>query len=71
MIAALTVSLLASSHSHPRPIFAFNLNGKVISPTEVSWRPGTKVIPVPGGVGLEFDGVSSGLMVRDHITFAI
>ena len=48
----------------PKPVLAFQLDGTVVSPTPVTWRPGSKVIPVPRGVGIEFKG-SSGWMVPD------
>ena len=71
MVGILVVTCIASSKVAPRPIFAFNLDGSITSPSKVSWRRGSKVVAVPSGVGLELDGVLSGLMVADHPAFAM
>ena len=54
----------------PKPVLAFPLDGKVISPVEVTWRDGSKIIPCPRGVAIEIKG-DSGWMVPDDPKFVI
>lgn len=54
-----------------KPVLAFQLDGTVVSPTPVRWRPGTQVMRTPGGSGLHFDGILSGWSVPDSPELAL
>lgn len=55
----------------PNPVLAIGLNGKVISPSPESWRPDTKWVKVPNGLGVECWGKRSGWMIVDHPALAL
>ena len=54
----------------PQPILAFQLDGSVVAPCAVRWRPNTKVVPVPRGVGLEISA-SGGWEIPDNPKLAL
>ncbi|MBI1334273.1 MAG: hypothetical protein GC165_15495 [Armatimonadetes bacterium] len=62
---------LCMAQEGPTPVFAIKLNGTVVSPSPESWRPETHWIKVPGGLGVEFWGQSSGWMIVDHPALAL
>lgn len=65
------VGLLLACMDAPKPVLSIGLNRAIISPSPESWRPDTKWVKVPGGMGVECWGQTSGWMIVDHPALAL
>jgi hypothetical protein len=70
MSAILLALLLSHTPAELKPILSLNLDGSITAPTSARFRPGTKFVTVPGGVGVNFEGVLSGISLPESPIYA-